>query len=162
MNGEVASQFSDLELEFRSELKGSGSLSPYVTNNSDDPGSQNSYVGFDIHPEDVEALFFEGIGIPRCDSIKAESVEEQEKLYMRDYNELMSKYPMIGRANDTEQRAAYNSDEVSALVDECDRILAGTSNPKAIRALQKFILSGKKAAEKQSGLELNPRHEMDT
>ena len=162
MSDEAAAKFSDLELEFRSELKGSGSLSPYITNNSADAGGGNSYVGFDIHPEDVEALYFEGIGIPRWESIKAESVEEQEKLYMQDYNELMSKYPMIGRANDTEQRAVYNSGEVSALVEECDRILAGTSNPKAVRALQKFILSGTKAAEKQSGLELNPRLDPNT
>lgn len=157
MNDTDAAKLSDLEKEFRSELKGSGSLSPYTTSTSADGDGEKSYVGFDIHPEDVEALFFEGIGIPRWDSIKAESVEEQEKLYMQQYNELMSKHPMIGRANDTEQRAMYGSDEVPALVEECERVLAATSNPKAVRALQKFILSGTKAAEKRSGLELSPR-----
>ena len=148
------SEISKLEEEFKQELKGNGSLSPHIT---DGVSKGESYVGFDIHPEDVEALFFEGIGVPRWESIKAESVEEQEKLYMQEYEGLMSKYPLIGRANDTEQQAVYKSDEVPALVQECEKVLAATANPKAVRALHKFIISGTKAAEKKSGLEFNPR-----
>jgi hypothetical protein len=43
----------DLEAEFRKEEKGPGSLSPHVAD-----GSEASYVGYDIHPENIEALFF--------------------------------------------------------------------------------------------------------
>jgi hypothetical protein len=150
----MSEQLSDLEHEFRQEEKGQGSLSPHIAN-----GSEDSYVGFDIHPENIEALFFEGIGVPRWDSIKADSFEQQEALYMGQYTDLMSKYPMIARANDTFQHVEYTANEVAQLLAECGQILAGTSDPKAVRAVQKFVIAGNKAVEEQTGLSLNPRQQ---
>lgn len=144
----------DLEAEFGREEKGPGSLSPHITD-----GSETSYVGYDIHPENVEALFFEGIGVPRWDSIKADSFEQQEVLYMAQYTDVMAKYPMIARANDTFHHVEYTAAEVVQLLEECERILAGTSDPKVITAVRKFLLAGSKAAEGQVGLNLNPRQQ---
>ena len=146
-------QISDLEREFRGELKGDGSFSPHLA----DGTTKGSYVGFDIHPEDIEALFFEGIGVPRWESIKADTVEEQEKLYMDKFNDLMSKYPLLGRANDTEQRADFNSSEIAPLIEECERVSGSASEPKAIRAAKKLSIAATKAADQEMGLHLIPR-----
>jgi hypothetical protein len=145
---------NDLEAEFRKEQKGPGSLSPHIVN-----GSETSYVGYDIHPENIEALFFEGIGVPRWDSIKADSFEQQEVLYMAQYTEVMAKYPMFARANDTFQHVEYSPNEVTQLLEECSRVLANTSDPKVISAVQKFSLAGRKAEEGKVGLNLNPRQQ---
>lgn len=142
-----------LEAEFRQEEKGPGSLSPHVA------GSESSYVGYDIHPENIEALFFDGIGVPRWDSITADSVEEQEALYTAKYNDVMTAFPMIGRANDTFQHVEYSAEEVAQLLEECSRIIAGASDSKVIKAVQKFQLAAEKAADKNSGLKMNPRQQ---
>lgn len=152
MSDETPKDLSDLEQEFKQEEKGPGSLSPHIAD-----GSEDSYVGYDIHPENIEALFFEGIGVPRWESITADSVEQQEALYMAQYNDVMSKFPMIARSNDTFQHVEYTATEVPRLLEECDRILAGTSDPKVTKAVQKFVLAGNKAVEGQVGLNLNPR-----
>ena len=146
-------QISDLEQEFRNELKGDGSFSPHLA----DGTAKGSYIGFDIHPEDISALFFDGIGVPRWESLKADSVEEQEKIYMDQFNEIMAKYPLIGRANDTEQRADFNSSEIPSLLEECEQVLISASEPKAIRAANKLSLAASKAADKGMGLYLISR-----
>ena len=143
-----------LETEFRREERGPGSLSPHVAG-----GSESLYVGYDIHPENIESLFFDGIGVPRWDSITADSVEEQEALYNAKYADVMAAYPMIARANDTFQHVEYSADEVSQLIEECGRIMAGASDEKVIRAVQKFQLAGEKAAEQSAGLKMNPRQQ---
>jgi hypothetical protein len=147
-------QFSELEQEFRAEEKGPGSLSPHVSK-----GAEKSYVGYDIHPENIEALFFDGIGVPRWDSIKAETVAEQETLYMERYNAVMAEYPMIARSNDTLRHVEYTVGEVAELLKESKRILAGTSDPKVIKAASKFSLASEKAIAENAGLRLNPRVE---
>jgi len=148
----MSDQIGELEREFRAEEKGPGSLSPHV-----DSGAEDSYVGYDIHPENIEALFFDGIGVPRWDSIKAETVAEQEALYMERYNERMAAYPMIARSNDTFQHVEYTAAEVTELLKESERILAGTSDPKVVRAASKFALASEKAIAESAGLRLNPR-----
>jgi len=144
----------DLDAEFRREERGPGSLSPHIAD-----GSETSYVGYDIHPENIEALFFDGIGVPRWDTIKADSFEQQEVLYMAQYTDVMAKYPMMARANDTFQHVEYTAAEVTQLLEECGRILADASDPKVIKAVQKFSLAGSKAADGQVGLNLNPRQQ---
>jgi len=149
-------QFDDLEKEFRLEQKGYGSLALHFAADSphEDAGS---YVGYDLHPENIEALFFEGIGVPRWESIKADSVEEQEAQYMEKYNAVMAEYPMISRSNDTDAQVRYGSAEVNALLEECSRVLGKTSNEKAVKAAQKLTLAANKAIERQIGLEFIPR-----
>ena len=156
MNTDQASQMDDLEKEFRLEQKGYGSLALHFAADSasEDAGG---YVGYDLHPENIEALFFEGIGVPRWESIKAESVEEQEAEYMKKYNAVMAEYPMISRSNDTEAHVRYGSTEVNTLLDECSRVLGQTSDAKAVRAVQKLSLAANKAIERQIGLEFIPR-----
>lgn len=150
----MSEQLSELELEFQNEVKGGGSLSPHVND-----GTEQIYVGYDINPEDVEALFFEGIGIPRWASIQADSVDEQNSIYMEQYNEIMARYPMIGRANDTYQGTEYSAAEVTNLLAECDAIKAASTDTKAIRAVHKFSIAANKALEKQAALSLSPSHE---
>lgn len=143
---------SELEKEFREEGKGSGSSSPYIVG-----ASEQVFVGYDIHPENIEALFFEGIGVPRWESIKADSVEEQEKLYMELYNGLMAKFPMLGRANDTESESGFSADEIPALLAECNHLIEASASEKAVRAAQKFAVAATKAAAENGGLVLKPR-----
>ena len=148
----MSDQLNKLEQEFRAEEKGPGSLSPHIVS-----GAENSYVGYDIHPENIEALFFDGIGVPRWDSIKAETVAEQESLYMERYNAVMAEYPMIARSNDTFQHVQFTAAEVPELLKEAERILAGTSDEKVVKAASKFALASEKAIAKSAGLRLNPR-----
>ena len=154
MSDNKSRELSDLEMEFKLEVKGPGSLSPHVT-----VRSGSSYLGYDIHPENIEALFFEGIGVPRWDSIEADNFEQQEARYMAQYNRIMSEYPMFARANDTFQHVEYTAAEVPQLLEECERVLARASDPKVKRAVQKFVIAGRKASEEQAGLYLKPREE---
>lgn len=152
MNNDASNQADELELEFANEQKGQGSLSPHLAN-----GKEDSYVGYDIHPEDVEVVFFDGIGVPRWDSITADSVAEKEAIYMERYNDVMSKFPMIGRSNDTFQSVSYSADEVTQLLEECERVQSGSSDPRVVKAIQKFSIAGKKAAAESVGLNFSPR-----
>jgi hypothetical protein len=151
MNDNGTSQISDLERGFINEQKGEGSLSLFVAD-----GTDSSYVGYDINPEDIEALYFEGIGVPRWESIKADNVEQQTAMYWERFNERMDNYPLIGRARDTDERVEYTQVEVPRLLEECERVMSGTSDPKAVRAVQKLSLAANKAIDKQAGLNLTP------
>lgn len=150
----MSEQISELELEFQNEVKGGGSLSPHVVS-----GDEQTYVGYDINPEDIEALFFDGIGIPRWASIVADSVDEQNAVYMERYNEIMAKYPLIGRANDTFEAADYSVAEIAGLLAECDAVKTVSADAKATRAVEKFAIAGKKAAGQQAALRLIPSHD---
>ncbi len=151
MSENGASPVNDLEQQFILEQKGEGSLSIFLAG-----GTENSYVGYDINPEDIEALYFEGIGVPRWETIKADDIEQQTAMYWELFNERMDNYPLIGRARDTDVRVEYTADEVPHLLEECEHVTAGTTDPKAIRALQKIMLAANKAVEKQAGLNLTP------
>lgn len=141
-------ELSKLAEEFAHELKGQGSISPHAG---------GKYVGYDIHPEDVEALFFDGIGVPRWASIESEDLDEHNAIYMERYNEKMAKFPLIGRANDTFVGASYASDEVAGLLDECQTVIKTASEQKAVRATKKLLIAARKAEAANSGLELKPR-----
>ena len=151
MSDNGSSPSSDLEQEFILEHKGEGSLSLHVMD-----GTENSYVGYDLNPEDIEALYFEGIGVPRWETLKADNREQQTAMYWEMFNERMDNYPLIGRARDTDERVQYTPDEVPQLLKECERVTGGTSDPKALRALQKLSMALNKAAEKHVGLNLTP------
>jgi len=147
-NGSAA---GELEQQFILEQKGEGSLSLFFSD-----GAGNSYVGYDINPEDIEALYFEGIGVPRWESIKADDIEQQKAIYWERFNERMDNFPLIGRARDTDERVEYTPVEVPRLREECERVLAGTSDPKAVRAVKKLSLAANRAIDKQAGLNLTP------
>ncbi|HVE55266.1 MAG TPA: hypothetical protein VNB22_00455 [Pyrinomonadaceae bacterium] len=153
MNNDYLSQISELEQEFSQELRGYGSLSLNLRGASAD---ERDYLGYDIRPEDVEAIYFEGIGIPRWETIKADTVDQQVALYNESMQKIMADYPLIGRVSDTDQRVEYTPDEVSELRQECEKILENTSNPQAVKALQKLAIACLKAAEHQKGLLLLP------
>lgn len=152
MSDKTMDDLAELEAEFAREQKGQGSLSPYI---SGSPSAR--YVGFDIHPEDIEALFFEGIGVPRWASIEAADLDEQNAIYMERYNEVMAQFPQIGRANDTFEGSAFLAEDIGPMLAECDKIIASTTSPKAVRAAKKFVIAGNKAAAEKAGLELRPR-----
>lgn len=148
---------SDLEHEFINEQKGEGSLCFKVANEN-----EHSYLGYDLHLEDVEALYFEGIGVPRWESLEADTVEQKTALYWERFNERMDKYPLIGRTRDTDEKVEYAAKEISDLLSECEQVSAGISDAKALRAVQKISLAAEKAASNQSGLVLTPSQTMDS
>ena len=153
MNNDYLSQISELEKEFVEELKGLGSLSVNLADGSEKDGQ---YFGYDIRPEDIEALYFEGIGIPRWDSIKADNADRQLEIYNQSMQKLMASFPQINRVNDTDQKVEYTLEQVSELQRECDRLLETVSDQKAVKALQKLAVACHKAGEHQKGLMFIP------
>ncbi len=153
MNNDYLSQIEELEQEFSQEVKGYGSLSLNLVGDSAD---DKENVGYDIRPEDIEALYFEGIGTLRWESIEADSVERQLEIYNQSMKERMANYPLIGRVTDTDQRVEYKPDEVSQLRAECETVLGTASDAKAVKALQKFAIACHKASEQQKSLLLIP------
>jgi hypothetical protein len=142
-------ELEKLAAEFAHELQGEGSLSPKVG---------NTYVGFDIHPEDVEAIFFDGIGVPRWASIEIEDLDEHNAVYMERYNAAMAKFPLIGRANDTMVGANFSRAEIAGLVAECRELVESSADPKAARATKKLLIAAIQAEATNSPLSLSPRY----
>lgn len=150
------SETSDLELDFINEQKGEGSLSIYFSD-----GNIRDYVGYDIHPEDLEAIYFDGIGVPRWESLNAESVEEQTAMYWDAFNKCMADYPLIGRVRDTDERVIYGRNEIAGLEEECGRIVSAGKSERARRAVMKLSIAAGKAVQKGLDLELTPsRHHL--
>ena len=154
MNNDYLSRIDELEEEFKQEIKGYGSLSVNLSGNSAD---EKQYLGYDIIPQDIEALYFEGIGTPRWESIEAENVDQQLEIYNQSMKEKMADYPLIARVSDTDATVEYSPEEVSGLRAECDKVIEATADEKAVKASQKFAIACYKAAESQSGLLLTPR-----
>lgn len=154
MNNDYLSQISELEQEFTQELKGYGSLSVNLGGESAD---DKQYLGYDIRPEDIEALYFEGIGTPRWESIAADSVDRHLEIYNQSMKEKMADYPMVARVSDTDVRVEYSPEEVSQLRAECEKVLENASDEKAVKALQKFAIACYKASQSQKSLLLMPR-----
>jgi hypothetical protein len=144
-------EIGDLEQEFISEQKGEGSLSIFLTG-----GDASEYVGWDINPEDLEAIYFEGIGVPRWESLPADTVEAQTALYWEKFNALMDSLPMIGRVRDTDETIEFTLEDVDHLYGECDEILLAATDDKAKRSLKKFSLAAAKAKDRKAGLKLSP------
>ena len=161
MNEDQQSSTDALELEFMEEERGNGSLSPHVVGENEDvsknrSNGEPSYVGYDVRPEDLDALYFEGLGVLRWENIKAENTERQKAVYLETYQKITADYPLISRTNDVDQKVVYSAGEITALLEECSRALAGTTHPKAVRALRKLELIAEKAAGQNSGLLLLP------
>ena len=148
MSTEEQDELAKLEREFMHELQGEGSLVPKVG---------NTYVGFDIHPEDIESIFFDGIGVPRWESVEAGDLDKQTAIYMERYNESMAKFPLISRANDTMVSSNYSRAEVAQLVAECRALIDSSTDPKATRATKKLLIAATQAEAKNSPLTLSPR-----
>lgn len=148
MNTDQQAELTNLEAEFAQELQGEGSLAPKVG---------NTYVGFDIHAEDVESIFFDGIGVPRWASIEIEDLDEHNAAYMERYNAAMAKFPLIGRANDTMVRANYSRAEIAGLLAECNRLIESSADEKAKRAAKKLLIAAMKAEADNAPLTLSPR-----
>lgn len=163
-NDDGVREISELEQSFLQEGRGGGSLSLYLVS---DPGNfskdaaahDGSYMGYDLHPEDVEALFFQGLGVLRWDSFKADTVDEQLAQYNESYAEKTAAFPLISRASDTDAQVVYSAGEVRPLVGECDRVLEMTADGKAVRAVQKIAIASRRAAEQNKALLLVPSDE---
>ncbi len=143
---------AELEEEFNQEVKGYGSLSLSVVSSPED----SEKLGYHIRPEDIEALYFEGIGTPRWESITADSTDEKLKIYHESMDKIMEDYPLISRVKDTDKTVEYTGGEVLTLRAECDKVMEKTSNEKAIRATQKIVIACNRATEKKAALHLNP------
>ena len=148
MSTDQQDELTKLAEEFSQELQGEGSLSPKVG---------NTYVGFDIHPEDVESIFFDGIGVPRWASIEIEDLDEHNAVYMERYNAAMAKFPLIGRANDTMVGANYSRAEIAGLLAECHGLIDSSADEKATRATKKLLIAATQAEANNAPLTLSPR-----
>ena len=144
-------EIGDLEQEFINEQKGEGSLSIFLTG-----GDTSEYVGWDVNPEDLEAIYFEGIGVPRWESLQADTVEAQTALYWEKFNALVDSLPMIGRVRDTDKTIEFTPEDVDHLYGECDEVLLAATDEKAKRSLKKFSLAAAKAKDLKAGLKLSP------
>lgn len=142
-----------LEEEFNDEVKGFGSLSIRIVSGS---VLEAEKLGYNIRPEDIEALYFEGIGTPRWESIEAKDYKQQLAIYNESMDRNMADYPLIGRVKDTDEKVEYAPHEVSSLRDECKKVIENTTNEKAIKAAQRFIIACNKASETGSSIHLNP------
>ncbi len=148
MSTDLQDELKKLEEEFSQELQGEGSLIPKVG---------NTYVGFDIHPQDIEAIFFDGIGVPRWESIRSDDLDEQKAIYMERYNAAMAKFPLIARANDTMVGANYSRAEIAQVVAECHTLIESSADQKAVRATKKLLIAARQAEANNAPLTLSSR-----
>lgn len=162
MNNENLGNLDEIEKEFTGEDKGEGSLMVYAVRDLNASFSkfaereESFAVGYDITPIDIEALYFEGIKLPRWESIQAETVEEQMEIYNQSFDKIKADFPLISRVSDTDVTVKYTPEEVSQLKEECERVADSADNAKAIRAVQKFYIACSRAAENQFGIMLIP------
>lgn len=148
MGTDQQAELKELEEEFSREIQGEGSLMPTV---------DGTHVGFDIHPEDIDVLFFDGIGVPRYASIEIEDLDQKNATYMERYNAAMAEFPLIGRANDTMVGASYSASEVTKLIAECNALIGRQIDEKAARAVKKLLIAAMKAEAGNAPLTLSPR-----
>ncbi len=162
MSKENLQNLDEIEKEFISEDKGEGSLMVYAVRDltaafSKFAEREESFaIGYDITPLDVEALYFEGIKLPRWESIKAETVEEQMAIYNESFGKIKADFPLISRVSDTDATVKYTPEEVAQLQAECERVADSADDAKAIRAVQKFYIACNRATENQFGIMLIP------
>ena len=164
MNNEHLQNLAEIESEFVKEDKGEGSLAVYAVRDPAAsfskfaPREESFSVGYDIDPQDIEALYFEGIKLPRWESIRAENNDNDQKLriYNESFQKVTADFPLISRVSDTDVRVAFTPEEVLRLHAECERVADGTADAKAVRAVQKFYIACNQAAAGLMGLLLIP------
>ena len=162
MNNEHLQNLGEIESDFLKEDKGEGSLSVYAVRDPEAnfskfaPREESFSVGYDIHPLDIEALYFEGIKLPRWESIKADNTDQQLEIYNESFGKIKSDFPLISRVSDTDVTVKYAPEEISQLQAECERVADSADDARAIRAVQKFYIACNKADEQQMGLLLIP------
>ncbi|MDQ2747125.1 MAG: hypothetical protein M3T96_07700 [Acidobacteriota bacterium] len=162
MSNENLQNLEAIENQFLQEDKGEGSLMIYAVrdlnaNFSKFAAREESFsLGYDITPLDIEALYFEGIKLPRWESIKADNHEQQLEIYNQSFDKIKADFPLISRVSDTDVTVKYTAEEVARLRAECEKVSDSANDAKAIRAAQKFYIACQKAAENQMGLLLMP------
>ena len=162
MNNQHLQNLTEVEDDFIKEDKGEGSLMIYAVRDTMAsfskfaPREESFGVGYDITPLDIEALYFEGIKLPRWESIKAENTDQQLEIYNEAFGKIKADFPLISRVSDTDVTVKYTPKEISPLQAECERVLVSADDAKAIRAVQKFYIASNKAGEQQMGLLLIP------
>ena len=162
MNNQHLQNLTEVEDDFIKEDKGEGSLMIYAVRDTMAsfskfaPREESFGVGYDITPLDIEALYFEGIKLPRWESIKAENTDQQLEIYNEAFGKIKADFPLISRVSDTDVTVKYTPEEISPLQAECERVLDSADDAKAIRAVQKFYIASNKAGEQQMGLLLIP------
>jgi hypothetical protein len=116
-------------------------------------------TNFTIGASEWEALFFDldALGLPgwetQVDGEDSCQYHERQKILFQQ-NAKNKGYEMLGRIWDTYQDAEYLPSEVSQLLEECTRLKQGTSNSKALSALENLISACHEALKISSGLRL--------
>lgn len=70
------------------------------------------------------------------------------------FQKSIAEYPMLGRIWDTYIDVSYRPEEIPQLRDECLQVKASTSNPVALRGLEKLIAACDEALKDSLGLSL--------
>lgn len=153
MNEEFVNKMDEIEAQYSDEVKGYGSLMIHLVPGG---GKEEEKLGFEIRPEDIEALFFDGIGIPRWESIEAESHDEQLKIYNESMKTIMADYPEINRVNDTDVKVEFGTEDLQQLQAECEKLLDDNSDPKVVKALQKYLIACHRALVAEFAMHLIP------
>jgi hypothetical protein len=86
--------------------------------------------------------------------VHGEAIDKWRERQRVRFQESIPDYPMLGRIWDTYIDVSYQPEEISHLRDECLRVKASTSNPVALRGLDKVIAACDEALKGGLGLSL--------
>ena len=114
--------------------------------------STDRALGVYIGGQEWTALFREVLGCPEGPSLASDSVEKREEKRRLQFQESIPDYPMLGRIWDIYIDVSYQPEEIFRLRDECLRVKESTSNPMAIRGLEKLIAGCDAALKIGTGL----------
>jgi len=101
------------------------------------------------------ALFKDALHVKDRDPfIPGEATDKWRERQRVRFQKSILEYPMLGRIWDTYIDVSYRPEEIPQLRDECLRVKASTSNPVALRGLDKLIAACDEALKESLGLSL--------
>jgi hypothetical protein len=97
-------------------------------------------LSFGLNYHEWLALYFDALGVDRSgfDKIVAEAPEGQ-KCLLSEFDEEISGYPLLSRINGIYRDAVFESDEIGTLRQECLQVKSETSNPIALKGVDKLL-----------------------
>jgi hypothetical protein len=117
--------------------------------------STDRVLGMYLGGLEWSAVFQQVLGCPDGTPFKpGDILDEWKKKHQAQFQESIPDYPMLGRIWDTYIDVHYQPEEVRQLRDECLRVKSSTSNPVALRGLDKLIAACDGALKGGLGLSL--------
>lgn len=134
-----------------------GSLDFYIVPNVEgwhgslNEGGRN--LGIKFNGADWEALFLDALRCPEPEPyVQGENIDEYERRSKRNFQQAISKYPMLSRIWDLYEDVTYTPEEAKQLREECIEIQPTTTDPRVSRALAKLIYASDEALKTGYGL----------